>query len=374
MESTQNKRSTWWPLNAGPWQRKGMLIPLQLGLMHALVDAAPAALLYGELARGQLHWEQICRLILLYNCLAFGLQLPLGWLADSLRSYNSAAGAGLLATTIALSLSGWPQVAVVMVAVGNALFHVGAGALVLQRCNGRATGLGIFVAPGTAGVLLGVWLGGAGFPAHLAMMLALMASALLLFVRRIPSLPPLETLNFGSSRSAVLAGVGMLAVVVVVRSLVGGAVAGGWRGLWIMSLFLALAALAGKVLGGFIADHLGWRVCTVGALLVLAPITHAASTSAPAATAAIFLVQMTMAVTLAAAFGCFPARPATVFGFISGMLLLGAIPGLTGFTSSHNLMRMPAALVSLTALALLVGLSLCGRHSDCKATQYGLLE
>jgi len=217
----------WWSLAAAPLLRYGMMIPLQLGLMHALVDAAPAALLYGELARGQSSWEQICRLILLYNCLAFGLQLPLGWLADSLRSYNSVACAGLLATMIALSLNGWLQVAVVMVAVGNALFHIGAGALVLQRCNGRATGLGIFVAPGTAGVLLGVWLGGAGFSARLAMMLALMASALLLFVRRIPSLPPMETLNPGNSRSAVVAGVGMLAAVVAVRSLVGGAFAGG---------------------------------------------------------------------------------------------------------------------------------------------------
>jgi len=133
---------------------------------------------------------------------------------------------------------------------------------------------------------------------------------------------------------------------------------------WVMSLFLALAALAGKVLGGFIADHLGWRVCTVGALLVLAPITHAASTSAPAATAAIFLVQMTMAVTLAATVGCFPTRPATVFGFVSGMLLLGAMPGLTSFGSRYNLMRMPVVLVTLTALALLVGLSLCGRQNS----------
>jgi hypothetical protein len=89
----------WWSLVAAPWRRNRMLIPLQLGLMHALVDAAPAALLYGELARGQSSWEQICRLILLYNCLAFGLQLPLGWLADSLRSYNSVASAGFLATT-----------------------------------------------------------------------------------------------------------------------------------------------------------------------------------------------------------------------------------------------------------------------------------
>jgi FSR family fosmidomycin resistance protein-like MFS transporter len=361
MESAENKRPRWWPRRDVPLQRNGMLVPVQLGLMHALVDAAPAALLYGALARGQSSWEQICYLILLYNCLAFGLQLPLGWLADSLRSYNSVAGAGLLATMIALGLSGWPQVAVVIVAVGNALFHIGAGALVLQRCNGRAMGLGIFVAPGAAGVLLGVWLGGAGFPAHLALMLALMASALLLFVRRIPSLP-MGTLNAGNSRSAVLAGVSMLAVVVAVRSLVGGAVAGGWWGLWVISLFLALAALAGKVLGGVIADHLGWRVCTVGALLLLVPITHAALTSAPvAAAAAIFLIQMTMPVTLAAAFSCFPARPATVFGFFSGVLLLGAIPGLTGFASRHNLMRMPAALVSLTALVLLVGLSLCGR-------------
>lgn len=329
-----------------------------LGLTHAVVDAASLAILYDEANRGRLAFDRICQLILLYNCIAFGLQFPLGLVADHFRAYKSMALGGLASTALALWLAaGQPQLATVTVAMGNALFHVGAGALVLQCSRGRAAAPGVFVAPGALGVLLGIWLGTGGFHFRWCMGLAVIVSGFVLLVHRAP--PPCAVVapDARMMRAGLWVGVSLLFMTIVVRSLVCDAVAGCWRGSWTIGLALTLAAITGKALGGVVADRLGWRACTVGALLLLTAFVKGASTNAPAAALAMFLIQTTMGVTLAAVFVGFPSRPGAVFGFCSAALLVGAMPGLAGFFSGHDPTPMLVPLVSVAALAIFVGLS-----------------
>jgi FSR family fosmidomycin resistance protein-like MFS transporter len=158
--------------------------------------------------------------------------------------------------------------------------------------------------------------------------------------------------------------VGLLFIAVSVRSFVGDAVAGSWRGTWTVSLVITLAAVAGKALGGIVADRFGWRECVVGALLLLVPVVGVASTNAPMAALSMFLIQTTMAVTLMALFTGFPKQPATIFGLSSGVLLIGALPGLTGLTSQYDLVAILTASVALAGLFIFVGLGFVARHSQ----------
>jgi FSR family fosmidomycin resistance protein-like MFS transporter len=329
-----------------------------LGLVHAVVDAASLAILYAEANRGRLAFDRICQLFLLYNCIAFGLQFPVGLVADRFHAYKSMALGGLAGAALALGLAArQPQLATVTVAMGNALFHVGAGALVLQCSRGRAAAPGVFVAPGALGVLLGIWLGTGGFPFRWCLGLAVIASAFVLLVYRAP--PPCDIVAPDARlvRAGVWVGVSLLFMAIAVRSLVGDAVAGCWRGSWTIGLTLTLAAIVGKALGGVVADRLGWRACAVGALLLLTAFARRAFTNAPAAALAMFLIQTTTGLTLAAVFVGFPTRPGAVFGFCSAALLVGAMPGLAGFFSGHDPTPMLVPLVSLAALAIFVGLS-----------------
>ena len=125
------------------------MIALIFGALHALVDAASLAVLYAEVPRERLSWGEIGSLIVCYNCVAFGLQLPLGVGLDRLRAYKPAAVAGLALTGLAVAICPChAYLGAIVVGLGNALFHVGAGAIVLRHSEGRATGPGIFVAPG----------------------------------------------------------------------------------------------------------------------------------------------------------------------------------------------------------------------------------
>lgn len=129
-------------------------------LVQMAVDLSCAFLVYTYVLGG----EQWYLWLLLYNFCAFALQMPIGAAADRLdRNSCVAVGgcAGVLAGLL-LGIAGFPAGAAVVAGIGNACFHVGGGIDVLNRSERKAAPLGIFVAPGALGIFLGTMLGRAG--------------------------------------------------------------------------------------------------------------------------------------------------------------------------------------------------------------------
>jgi FSR family fosmidomycin resistance protein-like MFS transporter len=268
------------------------------------------------------------------------------------------AAAGLVTTFAAFFVPldlVWLPVA--LAGLGNALFHVGAGALALGATRFRASGPGLFVAPGALGV--GVMMGPA-IPRGAEWTLM---SILALFLLAMPLLPDGESkraeLAAGAFRPAGAWWVLILLLAAIgLRSLVGlrigdraGSFAGG-------ALALAAAAVAGKALGGIVADRLGWIRTVVPALIVSAAML--ACEGLWPAIAAVLLFQAVTGVTLAALFRVLPDRPASAFGLGSLALFAGALPvllnvDLSPLGRSHldALFGIVAALCVLGALALL---------------------
>jgi FSR family fosmidomycin resistance protein-like MFS transporter len=349
---------------ASSWGANGTA--LLLGLIHALVDTASMAILYYEYSLERLEWEQILLLIIGYNVLAFGLQAPLGWLADRLGGYRAfaAIGLGLSAAAIALS-TGSPWAAATTVGLGNAMFHVGAGAVVLRAGGGRATALGIFVGPGAAGVAAGIYLGLAGFPGRWMLTGAIAACATLTAVMRPverPVPPPAD--GKAMARPIVVLSILLLCASVAVRALLGGGIASAWR-IGHMGLVLAATAVGGKMLGGLLGDRAGWRVVGVGALAATAPLIWWVGRSPAAAVGASLLVQLTMAVTLAGVYVAIPDRPGLAFGLPCLALLIGSAPGLA--RAAEWISFDPAAWMLPAAAAgvvtIFIGLSLLPRRA-----------
>ena len=126
------------------------MLPI-LTIMHPLVDACSM----GVLAVGGMAVERI----LLYNALAFALQLPLGVVADARPRLSAAGfslGVGLVcAATLAAALGagGWGVLSAAC--FGNALFHLTAGKHVLDAHGGRSGPAGLFISTGALGLLAG---------------------------------------------------------------------------------------------------------------------------------------------------------------------------------------------------------------------------
>jgi hypothetical protein len=126
---------------------------------------------------------------------------------------------------------------------------------------------------------------------------------------------------------------------------------------------LPLAAAVGKALGGGAADRLGWRKTAVVVLLVLAGLIDWARFDESLCLLSMFLIQATMAVTLAGLFVALPGRPATAFGLTSLALLLGSSLRTADFYG--NLGSSLGPVVFLSVLTVFFGLTLVPRGNRC---------
>ncbi len=335
---------------------RAMGLAIRLGGIHALVDAACLAVLYSEVALDRLPYETLAALVLFYNSLAFGLQWFFGILADLRRAYRSTAVLGtclIAVAVVAEPLCPWAGAA--LAGIGNACFHVGAGAVVLRQSHGRAAECGVFVAPGAIGLVTGLWLGlNSDLWRWPVVVLLVCSSFLLPRLMSAVAAPPEQRPRAPDVRLAVP--VALLLGSVAIRSMVGGLLSGSWRTSAFSVFVLAAAAMTGKCIGGLAGDRLGWRSSSTLALLVSAPLVAVGLQRFDAALAGMVVLQFTMPVTLAAVYLAFPRRPGLAFGLPCLALLLGALPDLAGVLDPASLMPYAAPLILVSALLLFAGL------------------
>lgn len=312
---------------------------------HFWVDFSCALLMFAKIS-GTGEWA-LCAL--LYNFCAFALQMPIGLLADRLSRQGRLAALGCTLVTAGWAISPVPVAAAVTAGLGNACFHVGGGVAVLREGGDRAASLGIFVSPGAFGIYFGALLGRRdGFPGWAAAVGLVLFAVLFLLTDRhagklaIPE-PP------APDRNALLVLICCF-LVVVLRSYLGMVLSFPWKtGGWALSLTCAL--VLGKAAGGFLGDRLGMVRASVLSL-GLAAVLFCLSSSPWAGTAAVFLFNMTMPITLWAAARLLP--PGLAFGTLTFALFLGFLPVWLGWPAllTGGTSYAAGALCSLALLAL----------------------
>ncbi len=184
------------------------------------------------------------------TALAFGSQWLVGILADLRGAYRSTAVVGTLliaAAAVAEPLNPWTGA--VLAGIGNACFHVGAGAAVLRQSYGRAAESGVFVGPGALGLVTGLWLGLNSALWRLPLVALLVCSSLWL-PRLMPSFAAPAGPRPRASASWLALLVALLLGSVAVRAAIGGLLSGSWRTPAFAAFALAAAALTGKCIGG----------------------------------------------------------------------------------------------------------------------------
>ena len=340
-----------------------------LGAAHLIVDAVCVTSVLRASPPSDSIVSSALAFVLGYDLLAFAGQAPLGWVADRLGLRRGAALAGLLCTAVAL-LAGHGSAVVLIAGVGNALFHVGAGAMVLAGSQGRAAPAGVFVAPGALGLGLGLLLGRRFRTVPLWPWLFVIAAAcavVLLVARKTPKQP--APIGLGERptfrRREIASIVALLAVSVAVRSLAGTVGCDSCpRGFFPM-VAVPIAACSGKLMGGFLADRFGWIDLSTVALLASAPLLAFSGGDLWLALPGQMIFQMTMPVTLAAMMRLIPERPAFGFGLLCVALIAGALPAyLPGGWRPQGISLFLLVLGSAAALYLALRFLLNPRRSQ----------
>ena len=317
------------------------MLPI-LTITHPLVDACSMSVL----AAGGMSWSRI----LVYNTVAFALQLPLGVVLDvrpGLVRGGFVAGTSLVcAATLAAAFgaNGWGVL--VAVCLGNAIFHLTAGKHLLETHGGRSGPIGLFISTGALGLLAGQLGVERAAAASLPTFAALLAACVVVAGRDVawrastvgrvvPNSPQMSVDGgaLGTTRPAtgmpilpvaVLAG---LFVLVAWRS---------WAGLEAtrltaaegMSLVLAGAAVTwgGKAVGGYLAEHLGRWTVTAASVCGSAALAFACSPqNAFAWLALLFVAQLATGPVLSLVYDRMAGKGGTAFGLNCLGLFAGSL-------------------------------------------------
>jgi MFS transporter, FSR family, fosmidomycin resistance protein len=332
-----------------------------LGVAHFAVDAACVTAVLRASPPSNALYASALAFVLGYDLLAFAGQVPFGWLIDRFRLRRIAALVGLVLSALAV-LVGQGVAVMLLAGAGNALFHVGAGAMVLAGSKGRATPAGVFVAPGALGLGLGIILGRKlltvpTWPLLVAVVVVSLAVWLVSLPEGPAKIEPEDPVTY--PRGAVLLIVTLLAFSVVVRSLVGTVGCDAClRGFFLM-VAIPVAGFIGKLVGGFLADRFGWIDLGMAALLASAPLLAFSGGDLWLALPGLFIFQMTMPVTLAATLRAMPSRPGLSFGILCLALVAGTLPAyLPGGWRPQGLALLLLVLGSAAALYIALRLLL----------------
>ena len=340
-------------------------------LCHFVVDFACVSTMLCAVSRvlgesGQGSMEVVALSILLYDIVAFTLQLPIGIALDQLDKNSHAAllsyalvGAGVILSLVPIALLEWP--AILLLAIGNALFHSAGGLSVLNISQKHAGPSGIFIATGAIGVFLGTQsaqMGRLQIAFSLLVLLFLCALITLVVQKVNKKYWNVHNVSFDIPRlsSNTLLAIALLSFVVALRSYVGMVMAFPWKSEMFLLVLSILGVFAGKALGGVVADRIGFRTTAIFSLIVAATLFVPSWEIPVMGLLGVFFFNFTMSITLASLANILPNAKGTAFGLASFSLAVGALPALAGFRIEHPLMLSAMSLVS--AFALGVGLTL----------------
>ena len=340
-------------------------------LCHFVVDFACVSTMLCAVSRvlgesGQGSLELVALSILLYDVVAFAFQLPVGIALDKLDKNSSAAmlsyalvSGGVVLSLVPVEFLEW--LAVLLLAVGNALFHCAGGLCVLTISQKHAGPSGIFIATGAVGVFLGT------FSAQYGRLQVAFSLLVLLFlcasITRVVQKVNKKYWNIHNASFAIpefssrtLLAIFLLCFVVALRSYTGMVMAFPWKSEMLLLALSVFGVFVGKALGGMVADRIGFRTTAIFSLIVAATLFVPSWEIPVMGLLGVFFFNFTMSITLASLANILPNAKGTAFGLASFSLAVGALPALAGFRIEHPAMLSAISLVS--ALSLGVGLTL----------------
>ncbi len=289
---------------------------------HLLVDMLCACTLFGPV-HGE---ESFVTLLFLYNTLAFSTQCLVGLAADRIKRHGIAAAASMLLVVLGFVVPGPALLKVILIGLGNSVFHVAGGAMTLEGSRGKAAPLGVFVAPGAIGLALGTLFPQLGYIA--AALLALAVGLELVLLRRsAPAPEPIPVRESAVSYRERIIAMLLLTLAVAVRAIGGTAVSFPWKtGAW-LTLLTVLCVFLGKTAGGFIMDRFGARLTALVSIPLAALLIAFCSKWMLPSLVGQFALNLTMPVTLFLMYLAVPDQPGFAFGLAASALWPGTIVG-----------------------------------------------
>ena len=320
------------------------------GLGYAFVHFATEVVcfwfLYSRLHAESFWWA----FALLFDALAFIPQSMIGLFDDKYHKRSVGVFGGLfvlLALLIRVDV-----VSLVLIALGNAAIHVSGAQATLRGAEGKVTPNALFVGGGSFGVvtgqLLGMWAKEQWILLPIALML--LAMMVMLCISRDAFLYQRHTGFDIAADISIWQVVALAFLAVAVRGYIGYAIPTDWNKTISQTIALFVSMGIGKMLGGILADAIGFRIVTYISLLCGLPFLLFGNTTMALSLIGIALFSMTMPITIAVLVSKLPQMPGFAFGVTTVGLFVGVAPAF--FVQPQTLLAHQLVVIILTAVAL----------------------
>ena len=264
-------------------------------------------------------------------------------------------GVGCLLTAAGLALGifvprmGIP--AAVLVSLGNAAFHVGAGVSVIKNAGGRMSHLGVFVSTGAVGLALGK------ITQLYIPILAILAVCGIFTFFAAREGENAEYIRFSAApKRPAFAILALCAVGIVLRAFGGFVMPQAPLSGSTAIILPAFAAALGKASGGFLADRLGARRVGVISLIFAAALIALGNVFGTwALLCAVVFFNMTMPIALGSIVSVLPDSPGLAFGIPTLSLLIGTVPIFFWRPDNGGALSIVLCAVSIVCFALSTG-------------------
>lgn len=230
--------------------------PVLWGLLHGLNDFAAGFMLANYTFTH--NYSQSFLLIVVYSIIGFGGQLPVGFWVDykkQLKPFALISIISLLLAMLVYFIDGYT--AIILSGIASAFVHVSGGAVCLQVNNNKVGPLALFTAPGVLGLTLGGVLGKFSvFSLWFVVGLVLVVS-LLILKNKLPVYKSAEKKQSELDAHDWL----MLGILLFMcfRSFIFDVINHVAQQYPNGIVIIGISAFAGKIIGGFVADKIGWK-------------------------------------------------------------------------------------------------------------------
>lgn len=306
-------------------------IILLCSVLHLLVDGLCVCCLY--LIASSLSASHLVGIFLTYNMLAFLTQPLTGLWADRMERRHWMLLASVILLTMAvlatsivinfgLSTMGM-MVVVVLLGMGNSLFHVWGGKQVAVTTGNDMRALGAFVSTGAFGLALGFIFFSRPLLYVALLSISVLSTAYVHLDLKAGISVNNQEVEHRFSRMFIWVSLLVLMLVVMLRSLVGETFTGGISRTSSLVLLIGLLSMLGKMTGGWIAHHLGIvrMLALVVVLVAVCLVFRGQEMVMPLV--GLFAVNCTMPVTLYLANVVLPKQEGLAFGLLAAALIPG---------------------------------------------------
>lgn len=295
-----------------------------LGLGHGINDCI-AGFIIGSLFYHGFTTTELGIYTLVYNLIAFGGQLVVARIIESyfFPKNNLFASFSLLIGSL-ICLNMYPAISILFSGIASAIFHV-TGGLEASREDDKSFGIGLFASPGILGLISGGFLSYIHFDFTL---LGILLCLVYLLVIGVFYKPSHQFINLSEhepeiERHDVI--MCILITVISLRSFVWDIMQMVEQNNYKWLIIIAISAMCGKIMGGFIADKIGHKRFSIYALVIALPFLTILKKNIFTLSIGVFLLQSTIPSTTVMVLQTIKRKPALAISLSFGLSILIAI-------------------------------------------------